>query len=266
MKEWIQTRINWITTRLTSYTACSNPDLPALVISKINYNPLPVDKFDSDDLEFIEITNNSNQTINLTGFYFSELGISYQFPANSKLNAHTNLILAGNSNSFQQIYGIIPFGQFTRNLSNNSEKIVLADAFGNIIDSVRYLDSLPWPVEADGDGYFLVLENVNSDNSLAENWTIATNLSVDIDDNPLGNLVNIYPNPAQSKITIESNQIQLISFELFDLSGRKMMAQTEINSNRLSIDIEKLLPGIFILKLRKKTGENIVQKFIKLPL
>lgn len=266
MKEWIQTRINWINTRLTSYTACSNPDLPALVISKINYNPLPVDKFDSDDLEFIEITNNSNQTINLTGFYFSELGISYQFPANSKLNAHTNLILAGNSNSFQQIYGTIPFGQFTRNLSNNSEKIVLADAFGNIIDSVRYLDSLPWLVEADGGGYFLVLENVNSDNSLAENWTIATNLSVDIDDNPLGNLVNIYPNPAQSKITTESNQIQLISFELFDLSGRKMMAQTEINSNRLSIDIEKLLPGIFILKLRTKTGENIVQKFIKLPL
>ena len=265
MKEWIQTRINWLNTRLTSYTACSNPVLPVVVISKINYNPLPVDKFNSDDLEFLEITNNSNQTINLTGIYLSELGISYQFPANSKLNAHTNLILAGNSNSFQQFYGTVPFGQFTRNLSNKSEKIVLADAFGNVIDSVRYLDSLPWPVEADSGGYFLKLKDVNSDNSMAENWTITTNLSVDIDDNLLGNLVNIYPNPAQSKITIECNQNQLISFEIFDLSGRKMMDQTEINSNRFFIDIEKLLPGIFIIKIRTTTGESIIQKFSKLP-
>jgi hypothetical protein len=32
-----------------------------------------------------------------------------------------------------------PFGQFTRNLSNKSQKIVLADAYGNTIDSVEYL-------------------------------------------------------------------------------------------------------------------------------
>jgi hypothetical protein len=32
-----------------------------------------------------------------------------------------------------------PFGQFTRNLSNKSQKIVLADAYGNTIDSVEVL-------------------------------------------------------------------------------------------------------------------------------
>jgi hypothetical protein len=32
-----------------------------------------------------------------------------------------------------------PFGQFTRNLSNKSQKIVLADAYGNTIDSVSIL-------------------------------------------------------------------------------------------------------------------------------
>jgi hypothetical protein len=265
MKSWIQNRINWLNNKLSNFTACSNPAIPQLVISKINYHPAPEDEYSGRDLEFIEITNNSNQTINLTGIYFSELGISYQFPANSTLNAHTNLILAGNANLFQQFFGTIPFGQFTRNLSNKSEKIVLADAFGNIIDSLRYLDTLPWPVEADGGGYFLKLKDVNSDNSLAENWTFATNLSVDIDDNLLGNLINIYPNPAQSKITIESNQNQLISFEIFDLSGRKMMAQAEINSNRFSINVENLLPGIFIIKIHTKTGEIIVQKFSKLP-
>jgi hypothetical protein len=265
MKEWIQARINWLNTRLTSYTACSNPVLPELVISKINYNPLPVDKFNSDDLEFLEIKNKSNQTINLTGIYLSELGFIYQFPSNSTLKAHSKLILASKVNSFQQFYGTIPFGQFTRNLSNTSEKIVLADAFGNVIDFVEYHDSLPWPVEADGGGYFLYLKDINSDNSRAANWTFSSNLTVSAKDNLLETVVNVYPNPAQSKITIEGNQHQINSFEIFDLSGRKMMAGTEINSNRFTVDVGQLLPGIYILKLGSTNGESIVQKFNKLP-
>jgi len=265
MKEWIQARINWLNTRLTSYTACSNPVLPELVISKINYNPLPVDKFNSDDLEFLEIKNKSNQTINLTGIYLSELGFTYQFPSNSTLKAHSKLILASNVNSFQQFYGTIPFGQFTRNLSNTSERIVLADAFGNVIDFVEYHDNLPWPVEADSGGYFLHLTDINSDNSLAANWTFSSNLTVSAKDNLLETVVNVYPNPAQSKITIEGNQHQINSFEIFDLSGRKMMAGTEINSNRFTVDVGQLLPGIYILKLGSTNGESIVQKFNKLP-
>ena len=33
---------------------------------------------------------------------------------------------------------------------------MLADGFGNVIDSVRYHDTIPWP-EADGNGYYLKL-------------------------------------------------------------------------------------------------------------
>ncbi|TNF45375.1 MAG: secretion system protein Por, partial [Bacteroidetes bacterium] len=185
MKLWIQNRMNWMNGGLTNYTACANPVIPPLVISKISYHPMPAGDFESDDLEFIEITNNSNQTVNLTGFYFSELGISYQFPANATIRAGENIILAGNERSFQQFYGLAPFGSFTRDLSNKSEKIVLADAFGNVIDSVRYQDSLPWPAEADGGGYFLQLKDLNTDNSLGENWTISLNLTVGIIDDQL---------------------------------------------------------------------------------
>jgi hypothetical protein len=264
MKEWIQARINWINTRLTSFTACSNPVLPALVISKINYNPMPVDKLESDDLEFIEITNNSNQTVNLTGIYFSELGVSYQFPANSNIGAGKKIILAGKESTFQQFYGTVPFGQFTRNLSNKSEKIVLADAFGNVIDSVRYMDSVPWPVEADGGGYFLKLIDLNSDNSLAENWTISSNLSVGIQDNTVDRMVSIFPNPARSKINVDSKLHQINSLEVFDINGRKLMAKNEINSNRFTIDVEKLLPGIYILKMRCYNDATFVLKFSKM--
>jgi hypothetical protein len=60
-----------------------------------------------------------------------------------------------------------PFGQFTRNLSNKSQKIVLADAYGNTIDSVEYFDADPWPTSADGGGTYLDLVNTALDNNIA---------------------------------------------------------------------------------------------------
>jgi len=264
MKEWVQARINWLNNNLSNYSSCANTAVPPLVISKINYNPLPVDQYKSEDLEFIEITNKGSQVVNLTGVYFSGLGFTFQFPANSTIGAGKKLILAGDESSCKKFYGSVPFGKFTRALSNKSEKIVLADAFGNVIDSVRYLNSLPWPVEAGGGGYFLALTDVNSDNSQAGNWTIASNISVGISNNQIENPVKIYPNPAKSKITIEGFQNQFYSFEIFDLSGRKMMAKTEINTNRFTVDVGQLLPGIYIKKLVSTNGESIIQKFSKL--
>ena len=264
MKLWIQNRIYWMNGRLNNYSACANPVIPPLVISKINYHPMPAGNFESDDLEFIEITNNSNQNVNLTGFYFSELGISYQFPVNSNIGAGKKIILAGKESTFQQFYGTVPFGQFTRNLSNKLEKIVLADAFGNVIDSVRYQDSLPWPAEADGNGYFLHLADINSNNSLAENWTFSSNLSVGVNDEQLSQSVNVYPNPASTIITIDGEQNQINSFELFDLSGRKMISSNEINLNHFPVDIRNLLPGIYFIKLNCNMGESIIKKFSKM--
>jgi hypothetical protein len=264
MKSWIQNRMNWMNGRLNNYSACANPVIPTLVISKINYHPMPAGNFKSDDLEFIEITNNSNQSVNLTGLYFSEPGISYQFPVNSTIHGGDKIILAGNEKSFLQFYGLVPFGSFTRDLSNKSEKIVLADAFGNVIDSVKYLDSLPWPVEADSGGYFLQLTDLKSDNSLAKNWTISSDLSVGVNDEQLSQSVNVYPNPARTIITIDGKQNQITSFELFDLSGRKMISRNEINMNYFPIDIQKLLPGIYFIKLNFNRGESIIKKFSKM--
>lgn len=264
MKEWLQKRINWLNNQLFSYFTCSNPSIPKLVISKIHYNPLPVNEFSSDDLEFIEITNNGKQTADLTGIYFSQLGISYQFQPNSTIDAGKKIFLAGSASAFKEFYGLVPFDEFTRNLSNKSEKIVLADAFGNIIDSVRYMDDLPWPVEADGGGYFLQLTDVNSDNSVASNWHYSSTLSVGTDNKQLDPFVKIYPNPTKSKITVAGNQNQINSFEIFDMSGRKIMEQKEINSNNFTIDIERLMPGIFVLKLQSVNGVSFIQKFSKI--
>jgi hypothetical protein len=50
----------------------------------------------------------------------------------------------------------------------------LADAFGNVIDRVKYYDSGEWPQAADGNGAFLKLKDTSLDNSLAGSWAAST--------------------------------------------------------------------------------------------
>jgi len=59
------------------------------------YNPeAKIDFPDTDDLEFIEITNNCDETVDLTGIYFGGTGFVYQFPADSMLGPNNSVLLA----------------------------------------------------------------------------------------------------------------------------------------------------------------------------
>ena len=175
MKTWLKNRIDWMSSNLNSNVACAIPAIPKLVISQINYHPKALETIPAEKLEFIEITNTSDASVNLTGIYFKELGVSYQFPVNATVGPKQKIYLAGDSIVFSQIYGLPPFGQFSRDLSNQSEKLVLADAFGNVIDSVVYSDNNPWPTAADGNGSFLQLKDLSLDNSIASSWVPSTN-------------------------------------------------------------------------------------------
>jgi CotH kinase protein/Lamin Tail Domain/Secretion system C-terminal sorting domain len=171
LKTWLQARINWMNNNIGTTTGCSFPVLPNLVISKIHYNPVAAGGYTGNDLEFIEITNNSSSSIDVSGYYLRELGVSYIFPNGSMILPNKKIYLVSNTTAFLSFYGINAFDVFTRNLSNKSQKLSLADPYGNIIDYVDYNDSAPWPTAADGTGPYLNLINLNSDNALAVSWT-----------------------------------------------------------------------------------------------
>jgi len=262
MKGWLQTRITWMNSKLNDYQACVNPVLPALVITKIHYNPLKEQDKESNDLEYISITNKSNQSYDLTGIYFQALGISYQFPPNTTISANQEILLASNAITFQAFYGWAPFGQFTRNLPNSSQKLVLADAFGNTIDYVEYSDIAPWPIEADGSGPHLELKDINADNSLAANWT-ASSQALAVDDPSLENTIILYPNPIQSTIRIQNNNIPISSYEIYDLIGRKMISKKGTEAEVNGIDISQLKPNTYFIKLNFDNGASATKKIIK---
>jgi hypothetical protein len=245
--------------QLGDYSACENVTVPPLVITKINYNPATSTSFPvSNDQEFIEITNTGSTTVNLSGIYFRELGITYQFPYNSTIAGNSSLYLASNATVFQAKYGFAPFGQYTRNLSNKSENLVLADTFGNIIDNVQYFDSAPWPAAPDGNGSYLQLISTALDNNIASSWIASsTPLAVNQFSN---NTFSIFPNPTNNLVTI-SSPIAIQKIEIIDIYG-KLIQTLLADSNELQTDVSNLASGIYFLKINNQFGTKI-EKLIK---
>jgi hypothetical protein len=260
MKTFVTQRIAWLSSELSDTSLCEQITTPPLVISKIHYHP---PQSDDGDYEFIEITNNSNNTVNTTGIYFGGIGLSYQFPPGSSIGPNESVLLANNADVFLSFYGLTPYDEFSRKLSNSSQEIRLLDGFGNLIDSVTYLDESPWPEVADGEGYYLQLIDLDYDNSLAENW-IASSSSQDLLSfgSADGLPISIYPNSTRDFLYLSSaNGSEIKSIEILNLSGQMVITKSLIK-NQKSLNISELSAGIYFIKVNL-TNQIIIKKIIK---
>ena len=259
LKAFISNRTNWMTNNLGGFASCANVAVPPLVITKINYNPSTSGSFlVSNDLEFIEIQNTGTTLVTLSGIYFSELGMSYQFPYNATIAGNSSLYLASNASVFQSKYGFAPFGQFTRNLSNKSQKIVIADAFGNIIDSVEYFDTSPWPTAADGGGSYLQLTSTSLDNNLGSSW-VAITAPLSVSNFDLESAINIYPNPANYSLTVRS-KFSIDKIEIYDVFG-KFVKAIQGNENEIQTDVSNFSIGLYFMKIYTQYGTKTEKWF-----
>lgn len=260
MKQWIRNRYIWLDQEWLNTVTCIPEELPSLVISKINYHPVSQQGFNADDLEFIAIVNHSDDTVDATGFYFRELGLTYTFPENSLIAPHEEIFLASNAQAFQQCYDKTAFGTFTRHLDNKSERLVLADAWGNIIDEVTYADTLPWPLSADGHGDFLILIDPELDNTLPESW-MASNVFVGVPDRPFSPTLTISPNPTTDLVRIESEKpLQWVT--LTDLQGRVLLDEV-VEKCTVTISLTQYPAGVYLVKAINCDGEVLVEKVVK---
>ena len=260
MKTWLQQRINWLNQNIGSSQGCADIDLPPLVISTIHYHPLDWWNIDGDLLEFIEITNNGDEEVDLTGVFFRELGITYQFPAGTHIAGQQALIICSDSLMFTEYYNTTPFGQYTRKLSNKSENLVLADAWGNVIDQVHYFDTNPWPAEADGNSPYLELKDLDSDNSLAENW-IASNTLLSINEFTDSQNIAIYPNPTSGIIHVSLSD-KVTSCQIIGLMGN-VLYENAVSSANFDLDLSSLPAGLYLVKVQFADGRMAFRKVVK---
>lgn len=68
----------------------------------------------------------------------------------------------------------------------------------------------------------------------------------------LDNAFAVYPNPATDYITIDSGDFEVSSVELYNLLGKKVQEEKELNNNKL--DVSNLTKGVYMLKINTEIG------------
>ena len=150
-------------------------NLDPLLISEIHYHPLDEGEVSGQLYEFLEFHNPGAFPLDLSLLTFSN-GIDYSFPAQTYLDAGAYLVLASHSPSFEARYNFTPFGEFTGQLDNGGERLVLQTVSGDTVISIRYDDHAPWPEAADGDGPSLVWTDANQTGDINDgsNWAASS--------------------------------------------------------------------------------------------
>ncbi|MBN2138590.1 MAG: lamin tail domain-containing protein [Sedimentisphaerales bacterium] len=145
----------------------------ALVISEIMYHPVEADGTPDGDenLEFIELYNDRAVVEDLSNYAFTK-GINFRFLPGTTLGAKEYVVVARDPGEVQSAYGITGvYGPFTSGkLDNDGERIELSTNAGEIIISLRYKDTWPWPNSPDGTGHSLTLAKLGGDPEEASSW------------------------------------------------------------------------------------------------
>lgn len=155
-----------------------------IAISEIMYHAP-----DPDVTEFIELANNGNAAVDISGWSFTA-GIMIntadgKFPSGTVIPAHSRIAGTGDLASFQSRYGFpadFSYGVGGINgtngtaLSNGGEQITLVNGSGTVVDDLTYDDAVPWPLTPDGiaPGPSLELTSLGADNGLAASWAAST--------------------------------------------------------------------------------------------
>jgi hypothetical protein len=274
---------NGIWSALKKVTVLKNTeDYSDLKITELQYHPDQIieetDTMDSQDLEFIELKNTGLNAINISGIRIDS-AISIQVPAGIVLAPGEFFVAASKPEFFYKRYGMNPSGNYSGQLSNSGEYILVTDPGGHEIFSLTYSDNSPWPSEADGIGYSLVPKQLNpvGNPNEAEYWRKSLNIGgspfaddvniVGVDNHHAEEItekMHVFPNPTSDfvNISLGRDEIQQKAvLTLYDLNGSILLNKMVWIPAKISLSDLSLSPGIYMIKLTTDE-KSLIEKFI----
>ena len=76
--------------------------------------------------------------------------------------------------------------------------------------------------------------------------------------------IKLYPNPTTSSLRIELENDELAtSYKITDTKGKQVLTGSLSPSSLVSIDVEQLTNGVYIIELTTSSGEVVIDKFVK---
>ncbi len=236
--------VNYATTSTNAQIATqTNPHEPpgpsarttGVVISEIMYKPAP--RSDSNNVEFLELYNSASYFLDISHYQVTCADMNYTFPANTLMPAGAYFVLAASPQSMANVYGLTSnvFGPYTGSLKH-AETLQLLDERSNVLLTIPYSATYPWPVAADGTGHSLVLAYASYGEGDPRAWDIS-----DVTGGSPGQMDGFRPSPLRNVVINEvlahsENQSVPQFIELYnhstnavDVSGCILTDDTTVN-------------------------------------
>lgn len=192
--------------------------------------------------DWIELYNNSANTIDLSSYYLSDKGSQldkWAFPSGTSIAPDEYLIVWADADTFQA--GL----HANFKLSGGGESVYLSDGT-NLFDKIKYVYFYP------DTAYGRLPNGTGSLSLLKPTFKANNNPGVRIKEIPSEHSFLLYPNPSSTKIHVDSEEQGLI--RVYDILGNQVM-----QSQNRSLDISNLLPGIYFVNLNNNAQKLIVK-------
>ena len=112
-------------------------------------------------------------------------------------------------------------------------------------------------------GLYLLILDFGSDNSKVSKFIKTCDANY-LDTVTVSDILNIYPNPVQSVITIETSGIATQQIEITDLNGRILKKiNSETQNETMTMNLSNLISGFYFISIQMSDGKVQVQKFFK---
>ena len=208
---------------------------------------------DNEFDDWIELYNNSNDAIDLEGYFLSdnpENFMKWTFPEGASIGAGEYLIIWADEDGEQE--GL----HCSFKLSASGESIFLADPAGELIDEVSYgtqETDISYGRFPNGTGDFQTMNatfNAENDGTVS----VLDNEFVTFD-------ITLYPNPTFDELSIETEE-RLSDIRIYNTSGQLVMALGNIDSTT-KIVIQDLQEGMYFVKVMTSDARYVVRSFVK---
>jgi hypothetical protein len=197
--------------------------------------------------DWIELYNNSSNYISLKNTYLSDSYtnlLKWKFPDNATIAPNDFLVIWADKDTTQS-------GIHTNfKISGSGEKLTLSYANGYIIDSITLgsqTADISYQRCPNGTGPFILSSPTHA----------TTNCITGVEDNLHENVLSFFPNPANDKLTITSEQ-EITEIKMYDALGSLVYNYAGSINKTHQIELSALKNGIYFIQV----NSSINNKFI----
>ncbi|WP_452229398.1 CotH kinase family protein [Lacinutrix sp. MEBiC02404] len=221
-----------------------------LVINEIMAsNETTVMDQDGEYDDWLELYNNSDETLSLDNLYLSDDAddlLVWPFPSGLTIAPDSYLIVWCDKDDDQTgLHADVKF-------SSGGESAILSYANGILIENITF------GAQTDDMGYARV-PNGTGDFAIQLPTYAANNESLSIDEVDFSNHLKYYPNPTSNTVTIANSSYLIETIKVYNIQGQLLLENKQTNTNNIVIDFSDFSKGMYMVHINASTVLKIIR-------